>query len=176
MVKTAKLAGALALAAAVGVPVALSGLRPAHPAARPPAVLDVVAPPPDVPSGTGDTSRLTPALKRSVRRATAAAAADGVELRVTSGWRSRQHQADLFAAAVRKYGSTARARRWVLPPDESAHVRGQAVDIGPEAGAAWLRRNGARFGLCQRYANEPWHFERLAGKKGSKCPAPEPHP
>lgn len=175
MLKTAKLAGALVLAAAVGVPLSLAGLRHAHPT-PPPTVGEAGPQTPDVPSGVGDVSRLTPAMKRSVRRAVAAAAADGVELRVTSGWRSREHQAELFAAAVRKYGSAQQARRWVLPPDESAHVRGQAVDVAPEAGSAWLRRNGERFGLCQRYANEPWHFERLAGAKGSKCPALEPHP
>jgi D-alanyl-D-alanine carboxypeptidase len=167
---------ALALAAAVAVPIGVSGLRPAHPAPNPPAAGDRAEPTPDVPSGRGDVSRLTPAMQRSVRRAAAAAAADGVELWVTSGWRSRARQGQLFAAAVRKYGSRERARRWVLPPDESAHVRGEAVDIGPEAGAAWLRRNGERFGLCQRYANEPWHFERLAGPKGSTCPPLQPHP
>jgi D-alanyl-D-alanine carboxypeptidase len=64
----------------------------------------------------------------------------------------------------------------VLPPEESEHVTGRAVDVGPEAGIAWLREHGVRFGLCQRYANEPWHFERLAGAKGSACPPMEAHP
>ena len=63
----------------------------------------------------------------------------------------------------------------MLPPAESEHVRGEAVDVGPEEGARWLRRNGVRFGLCQRYDSEPWHFELLAAAKGSTCPAREPH-
>jgi len=67
------------------------------------------------------------------------------------------------------------ARRWVLPPGESAHVRGGAVDVGPESGARWLEQHGVRFGLCRRYDNEPWHFERLAAAKGSTCPRREPH-
>jgi zinc D-Ala-D-Ala carboxypeptidase len=174
MRRIAKVAVAGALAAAVGVPTAAARLRPALSA--PPQRGDSVVLTPDVPSGRGNVHRLTPALQRSVRRAAAAAADDGIELWVTSGWRSRRHQERLFDAAVVKYGSAARARQWVLPPGESAHVRGEAVDIGPEAGAHWMRAHGVRFGLCQRYANEPWHFERLASAKGSRCPPLQSHP
>jgi LAS superfamily LD-carboxypeptidase LdcB len=130
---------------------------------------------PVAPMGVGDTSHLTPALQRAVRRAIAAAAADGVELRVTSGWRSPRHQQELFAEAVRKYGSPEAASHWVLPPARSAHVRGEAVDVGPAAGAHWLEEHGVRFGLCRRYDNEYWHFELLAAAKGSDCPTREAH-
>ena len=123
-----------------------------------------------------DNGGLRSAVAGSVRKAIAAADKDGVALRVTSGWRSADEQAALYATAIRTYGSAGAARRWVLPAGESEHVRGGAVDVGPPAGARWLRRNGVRFGLCQRYGNEPWHFERLAGAKGSRCPAIEPHP
>jgi len=126
--------------------------------------------------GTGDLEHLTPAVRRAVERATAAAARDGVALRVTSGWRSERHQARLHAEAVEKYGSPEAARQWVLPPEESEHVRGAAVDIAPREAAAWLEAHGGRFGLCRRYDNEPWHFERLAAAKGSSCPPREPHP
>jgi hypothetical protein len=136
----------------------------------------VSAPPVAVaPAGVGDVRHLTPSMRRSVRLAIEAARADGVELRVASGWRSAAHQQRLYEEAVAKYGSPEAARRWVLPPDESAHVRGEAVDVAPPEGAAWLDANGVRFGMCRRYANEPWHFERLAGAKGSACPPPEPH-
>lgn len=127
------------------------------------------------PEGAGDVQHLTPAVRRAVRRATAAAAADGVELRVASGWRSRARQAELYAGAVEKYGSPEAARQWVLPPGESEHVRGAAVDVGPAEGARWLEEHGVGFGLCRRYDNEPWHFERLAAAVGSACPAREPH-
>lgn len=136
-----------------------------------------ISPPtPEVPTGVGDVTRLSPSMRRSVSRAVAEARLAGVELQVTSGWRSAEHQQRLFEAAVQKYGTAEAARRWVLPPEESAHVRGEAVDVGPEAGARWLEVNGVRFGLCRRYANEPWHFERLAGAVGSPCPELEPHP
>lgn len=97
-------------------------------------------------------------------------------MQVTSGWRSAERQAELHREAIEKYGSANKARQWVLPAEESEHVRGGAVDVGPPAAVTWLEQHGVRFGLCQRYANEPWHFERLAGAKGSVCPAMEPHP
>lgn len=140
---------------------------------------DASSPPPPAPvapAGTATADGLTPQLARAIRLAQEAAAADGVDLQLTSGWRSAQRQAQLHAEAVEKYGSVEKARQWVLPPEESEHVAGRAVDVGPEAGIAWLREHGVRFGLCQRYANEPWHFERLAGAKGSVCPPLEPHP
>ncbi len=146
---------------------------PGLPSSPPPHAHTALAP--EVPNGVGNVTSLSPAMRRSVRLAIEAARADGVELRVTSGWRSAEHQERLYREAIEKYGSPAAARRWVLPPDESAHVRGEAVDVGPEAGARWLERNGVRYGLCRRYANEPWHFERLAGAKGSACPPLEPH-
>lgn len=133
-------------------------------------------PVPVAPTGVASAEGLTPQLARAVRLAREAAAVEGVQLQITSGWRSAERQAQLHAEAIEKYGSAAKARRWVLPPEESEHVTGRAVDVGPEAGIAWLREHGVRFGLCQRYANEPWHFERLAGAKGSACPPLEPHP
>ena len=130
---------------------------------------------PQAPTGTGETAHLDPALLRAVTLAQAEASRAGVELTITSGWRSRAEQRALFEAAVAKYGSERAASRWVLPPGRSRHERGLAVDIGPSAGAAWLERHGVRFGLCRRYDNEPWHFERLAAAKGSACPVREPH-
>ena len=138
------------------------------------------APTPDLvtpmrPTGVGNTEHLTPALRRAITHAVAAAAADNVELQITSGWRSRERQNELFRAAIRKYGSARAASSWVLPAERSAHVRGEAIDVGPTAGARWLEEHGVRFGLCRRYDNEPWHFELLAAAKGSVCPARQPH-
>ena len=67
----------------------------------------------------------------------------------------------------------AEAHRFVAPVDVSAHVRGLAVDVGPADAATWLRHHGWRYGLCQVYANEPWHFEPTADPGGT-CPALEP--
>jgi zinc D-Ala-D-Ala carboxypeptidase len=108
-------------------------------------------------------------LRRRFEQARAAAAADGVELRVTSGWRSAAEQQELVERALERYGSAEEAHRWVLPPESSEHVAGEAIDVGPTEGAYWLQQHGARFGLCQTYANEVWHYE-AAADPGGTCP------
>ncbi|NED95334.1 M15 family metallopeptidase [Phytoactinopolyspora alkaliphila] len=108
-------------------------------------------------------------MAERVDQAIRAAAEAGLSLTVTSGWRSHDYQQGLFDEAVHRHGSAEVARQWVLPPDESMHVRGLAVDVGPEDAAAWLAEHGWRFGLCQRYANEPWHFEPTTAPGGA-CP------
>jgi LAS superfamily LD-carboxypeptidase LdcB len=71
---------------------------------------------------------------------------------------------------VAKYGSEEEARRYVATPDTSAHVTGDAVDIGPTEADSWLSQHGADYGLCQTFANEIWHYE-LATTPGGLCPA-----
>lgn len=113
--------------------------------------------------------RLDPALLSAVQAATTAASADGVTMTITSGWRSPEFQERLLDDAVATYGSLAAARQYVQTPAGSKHVIGQAVDVGGPAADQWLIANGARFGLCQIYANELWHFE-LATDAAGNCP------
>lgn len=110
-------------------------------------------------------------LLQALRHAGSRAADDGVELLVTSGWRSQSYQEQLFEQAVAQYGSEAEAARWVARPGTSVHEAGGAVDIGPTKAAAWLAGHGARHGLCQIYANEPWHFELRPDAVDGGCPA-----
>lgn len=114
-------------------------------------------------------ANLDPDLLDAVRAAATDAREDGVELVVTSGWRSREHQQRLYDEAVAEHGSEEEARRYVSTPDTSAHVTGDAVDIGPTEADDWLIRHGADYGLCQVFANEIWHFE-LATTPGEPCP------
>ena len=115
-------------------------------------------------------ANLDPALLGALRRAATDAAVDGVEFVVDSGWRSREYQEQLLHDAVSEYGSEAEAARWVATPDTSAHVSGDAVDIGPSAAAAWLSEHGAAYGLCQIYDNEPWHYELRVDAVARGCP------
>jgi len=115
-------------------------------------------------------AKLDSALVGALRQAATDAAADGVEFVVDSGWRSPAYQAQLFREAVSKYGSEQEAARWVATPDTSAHVSGDAVDIGPSAAAAWLSAHGAEYGLCQIYGNEPWHYEVRSRAIDHGCP------
>ncbi len=92
-------------------------------------------------------ANLDPALMGALRRAAADAADDGVDIYLTSGWRSAAYQKRLLDQAVVKYGSTSEASRWVGTPTGSAHVTGDAVDIGDSDAQAWLAKRGARYGL-----------------------------
>jgi D-alanyl-D-alanine carboxypeptidase len=130
-----------------------------------------------VPDGTtvfGDevpgVANLDPALLGALRRAATDAADDGAGFFVDSGWRSPQYQERLFQEAVMKYGSETEASRWVAASDTSAHVSGDAVDIGPADATAWLSGHGAEYGLCQIYGNEPWHFELRPEAVDHGCP------
>jgi D-alanyl-D-alanine carboxypeptidase len=109
-------------------------------------------------------------LLASLRQAATDARVDGVEFFVDSGWRSPEYQERLLQLAVLKYGSDEEAARWVATPDTSAHVSGQAVDIGRSDATAWLSVHGAEYGLCQIYSNEPWHYERRPEAVYHGCP------
>lgn len=115
-------------------------------------------------------ANLDPELLAALRRAANDAGARGHELVVNSGWRSPEYQQQLLQDAISQYGSKKQAARWVATPRTSAHVAGDAVDLGPVASAAWLSRNGARYGLCQIYRNEPWHFELRPDAVKDDCP------
>ena len=131
-----------------------------------------------VPDGTtvfdgevAGVAKLDPALLGALRRAATAAAADGVQFFVDSGWRSPAYQERLLQQAISKYGSEQEAARWVATPETSPHVSGDAVDIGPVNATAWLSAHGAAYGLCQIYGNEPWHYELRTEAIGQGCPA-----
>ena len=115
-------------------------------------------------------ARLDRELLDALRRAAADAAGDRIELHVNSGWRSTAYQEQLLREAISRYGSAREAARWVATPDTSAHVSGDAVDIGPSDAAAWLSEHGARYGLCQIYDDEPWHYELRPDGVNAGCP------
>ena len=124
-------------------------------------------------TATGLVAEIHPLLQNRFDAASAAAAREGVNLYITSGFRTQARQEILFANAIKKYGNETEAAKWVLPAHFSHHPQGLAIDVNypkdPE-GAKWLEENGARFGLCRVYANEWWHFEGVIAP-GGNCPA-----
>ncbi|WP_436494822.1 M15 family metallopeptidase [Actinokineospora sp. HUAS TT18] len=123
-----------------------------------------------------DLAGLTPPTRAAFTEARAVAFwRDGQLIGLTSGHRDAGTQRTLFAEAVRRSGSVAVARTRVLPPDESNHVKGIALDVRPAQGAAWLERHGARFHLHRTYDNEWWHFEYRPEACGRPLPR-LPHP
>lgn len=115
---------------------------------------------------------------RASLSAMVAAAPDDIrsQIKLLSGYRSNEHQARLFSAAVKKYGSEAAARKWVAPPGRSKHNVGDAYDLryGSDAARQWVHSNAGKYGLTFPMAHEPWHIEPIGarGKKPSGSPAP----
>ncbi|MET0132939.1 MAG: D-alanyl-D-alanine carboxypeptidase family protein [Kibdelosporangium sp.] len=89
----------------------------------------------------------------------AKATAQNVTLCLHDGKRSERQQQAQFDEYVTKMGTRELARQFALPPEESMHVKGIAVDIQPQSSAAWLERSAGSHGWCRRYDNEYWHFE-----------------
>ena len=113
---------------------------------------------------------LDPDLLGALRQAATDAAGDRVEFYVNSGWRSPKYQEQLLREAISKYGSEREAARWVATPNTSAHVSGDAIDFGPSDATAWLSEHGAKYGLCQIYSDEPWHYELRPEAVDHGCP------
>lgn len=95
------------------------------------------------------------------------------QLRVKSGYRSPERQAQLWQEALTKYGSPEAARKWVAPPGNSQHNHGFASDLqyGNDAARQWAHANANRFGMNFPLSNEDWHVE-LAGARDGHQPVP----
>jgi hypothetical protein len=131
----------------------------------------------EITDARGEATELHPLLATRFSVAQSFARVDGVELFITSGFRSLSRQQMLFDREVAIRGSESEAAKWVLPPQFSKHPRGLAIDVNYPDGrdqALWLERNGSRFGLCRVYANEWWHFEGVIAP-GQACPDPAPN-
>jgi zinc D-Ala-D-Ala carboxypeptidase len=116
---------------------------------------------------------LTPATRAAFEAArTEALWRHGELIGLTDGYRDAHAQARLFAATVRRVGSAELAVKWTLPPHESRHVAGTALDVRPVEGARWLERYGARHHLYRVYDNEWWHFEYRPDGRPPRLPHP----
>jgi D-alanyl-D-alanine carboxypeptidase len=185
-----RVAGLLVVVAAIGAAVGHqspgSSSSPASSSSTAPSRIDARRSGPRAPLGEADgavphgttvfddgvpgVANLDADLLGALRRAAAAAAGDGVDLSVDSGWRSPEYQERLLREAISKYGSEQEATRWVATPNTSAHVSGDAVDIGPADATRWLSARGAAYGLCRIYGNEPWHYELRPEAIAHGCP------
>src|SRR6478672_983676 len=91
-----------------------------------------------------DGEGMRPDVAAAFDRMAAAAASDGLDLMVVSGFRSAAEQAALFAAHPDP--------RWLAPPGQSLHRCATELDLGPESAYGWLASNAGRFGFVQRYS------------------------
>lgn len=94
----------------------------------------------------------------------------GGKAKINSRRRSTKRQAQLWEAALKKYGSPEKARKWVAPPGKSKHEHGLAIDLGYADAATrkWFHDNAARYGLEFPLSNEPWHVEIKGSRKKKK--------
>jgi hypothetical protein len=106
---------------------------------------------------------MRPDVALAFDRLAAAAAADGVQLVISSAYRSDAEQAVLFARNPDP--------KWVAPPGTSLHRNGTELDLGPASAYGWLAANARRFHFIQRYPHEPWHFGYALNPRSSPAGA-----
>ena len=120
-----------------------------------------------------DLKGLTPATRAAFEAArTEALWRHGELIGLTDGHRDAHKQARLFADAILRTGSLQLALQWALPPNESRHVTGTALDVRPVEGARWLERHGSQYHLYRIYDNEWWHFEYWPDGRPPRLPHP----
>ncbi len=94
----------------------------------------------------------------------AAARANGVTLRVNSGFRTQAEQTYFYNCyrTKRCNGGNLAAR-----PGYSNHQNGIALDINTASGGAynWLRNNASKYGFIRTVPSETWHWEYRPGQR-----------
>jgi len=93
---------------------------------------------------------MRPDVALAFDRLDAAARAGGVQLQITSAYRSDAEQAVLWAQHPDP--------KWVARPGTSLHRYATELDLGPPSAYGWLAANAPRFHFIQRYSWEPWHW------------------
>lgn len=114
-----------------------------------------------------------------------AAATDGYQLYVTSGYRGYEEQEEVFASYLAE-GDEEYALKYAAKPGYSEHQTGRAIDVftpGETTSsfayspvAAWLAENAYEYGFILRYPEskedltgynyEPWHY-RYVGREAA---------
>jgi murein DD-endopeptidase MepM/ murein hydrolase activator NlpD len=144
-------------------------------------------------SSVGNDEKLAPDAGAAFKEMKNAAAADGIELIVVSGFRSVESQKPLWSKQVAKKGSEAAAAKISAPPGYSEHHTGYALDLGSGSNTSlnssfastpaysWLSKYGKDYGFVQSFKgsdsiqNEPWHWKYTGSAaaqrslKGSSC-------
>ena len=126
----------------------------------------------------GREYRLTPAAADAWRKMKAAAAADGVVIKLISAFRSVDRQVEILKEKLAEGQKLDEILAASAPPGYSEHHTGRAIDIDTDGVApleiefertpafAWLSKNAARFGFVLSfpqgnrygYQYEPWHW------------------
>jgi len=117
-----------------------------------------------------------------------AAATDGQQLYIGSGFRSQAYQVDVFAAQVARWGDADIANRYSARPGHSQHQLGTTIDFTNDFrtfrtsnAPAWVGANAHRFGFVlpytaastgrTGYVDEPWHARWVGRPLASRLQA-----
>lgn len=111
-----------------------------------------------------DAKKVNPQFNSALQRFIADS---GGKISIGNSYRSPERQAQLWQAALRKYGSAAKARKWVAPPGKSNHGRGLAADLKfvNKDAIRYAHANAKRYGLHFPLSNENWHVEPITVRK-----------
>ncbi|MBK8264380.1 MAG: D-alanyl-D-alanine carboxypeptidase family protein [Nannocystis sp.] len=103
----------------------------------------------------------------------AAAAADGVGIKVVSGFRTNAEQQYLYNCYI---NCNCNNCNLAAKPGYSNHQSGHALDLNSSAAGvgAWLMANGAAFGFARTVPSEPWHWEWWGGGPPTEGPCGKP--
>ncbi len=87
-----------------------------------------------------------------------AAEADGVNLRIVSGFRTNAEQQHLYYCYT---SCTCNGCNLAAHPGYSNHQSGHALDLNTSSAGVlnWLNHNGAHFGFSRTVPSEDWHWE-----------------
>lgn len=111
-------------------------------------------------------------------RMAAAAANDGIELMIDSGYRSAAYQRRIYQRKMAEGKDFYDIARGVAPPGYSEHMLGTTLDLVPSKWSfngtpaeQWLIKNAAGFLFAQSYPEkselgftwEPWHWKFVGG-------------
>jgi MYXO-CTERM domain-containing protein len=94
-----------------------------------------------------------------------AAAADGVNLAIVSGFRTMAQQQQLYSCYV---NCSCNNCNLAAKPGYSNHQSGHALDLNTSASGvlSWLNAHGASFGFKRTVPSENWHWEWWGGGPG----------
>ncbi|WP_053058098.1 M15 family metallopeptidase [Rubrobacter aplysinae] len=144
--------------------------------------------PRNVPTLGGGSMKLREPAARAASRMIGAARKDGIELLVSSAYRSYEAQVVSYGRLTAIYGE--RAKNFSAPPGHSEHQLGTVIDVsnsdtnyrliqhfGETAASEWLHHNAASYGFVLSYPREaeehtgyswePWHY-RYIGKENAR--------
>ena len=115
----------------------------------------------------GNFIRLTREAGAGLAKIMSLAKSRGIQVKVTSAYRSVDQQEFLWERALTKYGSTQAARKWVAPPGKSRHNYGKAIDMhlyrqGKKISQKEFDEIIALAGMYRPMSWEGWHVEPLS--------------